>query len=457
MQQNAILFVDDDGEALVSLTRALKAAGLTAPCIGASSIPKALELIAAGCPPVAVLDLSIDPARGVESGYDLLKTILERSPTTRVIILTGHGGKRYGIRALELGAAHFLEKPAEIQHLYVLLCEALKHAALLTELRALRATRDNSLVGTSAAMEEVRAKIAFAASTNQPILLLGETGTGKGACAKEIHKLSARHNGRLARYQPTGGGSDLTNSDLFGHRKGSFTGAINDKRGLITEADAGTLFLDEIDQLPKETQVALLGVLQDREVRPLGATTPDRVDFRLIAATNGNLADLVASGAFRKDLYHRIAHYTITLPPLRDRKEDIAQLALHFISVTAQRERLNVFSLTNEALTLCQSYSWPGNIRELEAVIEGGVYHAAYRGSSTIDSNDLSLSHAPSQSSSQPSHSSTSSFAEQVEAYKRLLIEDALKKSGGNQVEAAALLQMERSTLRRILARTGGN
>ena len=450
-----ILFVDDDGEALLSLTRALKASGLDASFHGAGTAERARALFKDLTPHVVVLDLSLTPREGVESGYVLLSEFTELSPSTRVIILTGHGGKEYGIRALEKGAAHFLEKPPDILHLRALIRDSVSQSLLLREMYALKHSSHgvSSLIGESDLIKKTHREIVYAASTNQTVLLLGETGTGKGVCAKEIHRLSARNSGKLVRYQPTFATSDLVNSDLFGHAKGAFTGALEHRRGLLLEAHSGTFFLDEIDQLPLETQVALLGVLQDREVRPVGSNRSEPSDFRLVAACNSNLQESVEKETFRRDLFHRIAHCIITLPPLRLRGRDIILLSEHFLLSVREREHLNVFSLSGDVIEKLLSYNWPGNVRELEAVIEGAAFHASFRGGSKIESVDLSVTPLAQQSIER---GISESFAARVEGYKINLIEQALVVCEGNQVKAAESLKIERSTLRRILGRRGG-
>ncbi len=446
-----VLLVDDDGEAVLSLIRALKASGIDAPLHAASTQDKALSLIKELDPYVVVLDLHLDPAKGVESGFSVLKSLTLSSPATKVIVLTGHGSSEFGIRALELGAAHFLQKPADILHLRVLIQDGIAQSSLKREYLSMRAREGNAenspLIGISKTAEKIREQILFAAKTAQSVLILGETGTGKGLCAREIHRLSARSGAKFIRYQPNFGTSDLISSELFGHMKGAFTGALETRKGLIVESDKGTLFLDEVDQLPKETQVALLGVLQDKVIRAVGSNTETGVNFRLITASNADIKDKIRSGSFREDLFHRIAHLVIHLPPLKDRKEDIEPLAGAVLQNLQRREGISSLTLSPAALFLLSKHEWPGNIRELEAVIEGAAYRAAFRGAFEIDAEDIAIRGAES------SPQTTDSFAERVESYKRKLVDDALIACGGNQVKASELLQLDRSTLRRIIER----
>ncbi|NDC39821.1 MAG: sigma-54-dependent Fis family transcriptional regulator, partial [Proteobacteria bacterium] len=233
-----LLLIDDDGDGCLSLARALKAAKIELPIHAATSAEQAMALARSRSIAVVVLDLSLDERRGVESGFELLQQLLREYPYLRVIILTGHGGIEHGVRALTLGAANFLEKPAHIPHLAALINDgiaqsALRQAALKREVTIIAET----LVGSAEASQRLREAVRFAAQTSQSIFLAGETGAGKGLCASLIHRLGKRSGGNFVRYQPNFGSADLVNSDLFGHRKGAFTGATDDRRGLLSDAD----------------------------------------------------------------------------------------------------------------------------------------------------------------------------------------------------------------------------
>jgi len=446
-----LLLVDDDTEASQSLLRALRAHGIEHPADIVATPDRALELVQAAPPHVAVLDLSLVPGRGTESGLLLLQQILRAAPATRVIVLTGHGGGETGIRALTLGAANFLEKPADVPHLAALIRDGVAQSELKRDHgRLLRESRGEvaaMLCAGSAAMQPVAAAIEYAAEVNQSVLLTGETGTGKGVCARLIHQRSRRRQAPFVRYQPSCGTGDLVSSDLFGHVKGAFTGATADRRGLIEEADSGTLFLDEVDELPSEVQVALLGVLQERRFRPVGSTREVASDFRLIAASNDDLPGAIDRGKLRRDLYHRLAHLTISLPPLRERREDIPALARSIVERVSEREQIPLREITSAAMADLAGAPWPGNIRELEAVVEGGIWRAQHAGRSMVLPGDLSIG--------QPGRpvAAQGGFHEQVEGFKHRLIAEALHRHGGNQVQAAKELGLDRSTMRRFLAR----
>ncbi len=447
MQIPKILLVDDEQDTLLSLSRALSSSDYQIQ--SASQIEKALELQQAGRPAVAVVDLSINPKLGVESGFGLIRDLLQFDASCRVIVLTGHASAECGLKALSLGAANFLQKPADLAHLKALIRDGLSQSELrrayFTLLDQSSMPLEQALVGVSAASKKLRAELAYAASNSQSVLLLGETGTGKGLCAQLIHRHSARAPQNFVRYQPNFASSDLVASELFGHRKGAFTGADSDRKGLLAEADKGTLFLDEVDELPPETQVSLLGVLQDQKYRALGSNTEEQVDVRLICATNQNIQDVLDRKKIRADFFHRTAHCKINIAPLRERLEDIESLAKHFLSEMREKKNVNVFDLDASCLDRLQSYNWPGNIRELQAALEGASYRAQFEERHFIMASDLNLLQTASSAISQDFHA-------KVQNYKRALVEDALKRCDGNQVKAAKELGLDRSSLRRLLA-----
>jgi len=448
---NEILLIDDDSEALLSLSRALKAAGIQQGISGVSTPEKALGIIKELAPAVVVLDLSLNEREGVESGFSLLKKALAIDETVRVIVLTGHGGSSFGIRSLELGAAHFLEKPAEIPHLKVLIKDSLVQTQLRREYRDLKHNNVNApqsgIVGESSSILNLRREIEFAAHSAQAIFLVGETGSGKGVCALQIHRLSKRKDQHFVRYQTCFSTADLVASELFGHVKGSFTGAIEDRRGLLTQADQGTLFIDEVDELPMETQISLLGVLQDKMFRVVGSNKQLISDFRLISASNSNIEEQITSGKFRRDLFHRIAHLTIRVPPLRDRLSDMNLLVSAFLGKLTSHADIQVFGVSDAALSALSSYDWPGNVRELESVIEGAAYRAAYHGRTEVIETDLLIN------GRKTTLNRSASFHDRVEEFKQKLISDALVQSGGNQVKASELLSLDRTSMRRMMGR----
>lgn len=441
-----ILFVDDDRASLDSLIRAVADQGPAGNYLAASSLNEARAMVRRNQPLVVVLDLSLEPTRGVESGYDLLREVALADPPCRVIVLTGHGDASYGVRALHLGASSFIQKPADIPHLAALIRDGIAQATLLRQFAALRgSTEDVGLVGDSPAMRQTLQEIRAVAQTNQAVLFLGETGTGKGISARAIHRWSHRAPRRLVRYQPTFATPDMVQSDLFGHVRGAFTGATTDRRGLIAEADGGTLFLDEVDELPRETQVALLGVLQEKTFRPVGSSTEATSNFRLITASNRDLEEAVSQQKLRPDLLHRIAHTVIRIPPLRERLDDIPALVAHILNRLADLEKLTLGGVEDGVIEVLSDYRWPGNVRELEGVIESAAFRAITARRDRIAREDIKFIRAGAP------NSLARDLPAQVAAFKRQLIEAALARNGGNQLRAANELGIDRGTLSRIL------
>jgi two-component system NtrC family response regulator len=427
-----VFIIDDEADQVLLLTAALQRLGLSVS--GTSKIDTALKEIEDNNPAVVVADLSLDKTLGPNSGLSLISEIRKINSSLRIIVLTGHATNEYGIEAIKRGAQSFIAKPANPEHLKVLIEDAFINYDLREDLKKAksRAPIPNSL----------KQEIEFAKTSDQPVLLTGETGTGKSWIAKMIH------NGRgpFVSYQPILGTGELMYSELFGALKGSFTGAIQDRAGLVAAANGGTLFLDEIGELPVTLQVTLLGVLQEKTFRPLGSIEERKSNFRLISATNVEIETKIEKGEFRPDLFHRINHIHIHVPPLRARTDEIVPLANYFLDRIAEKNSCSSLELSPGAIKALKAHTWPGNIRELEAVIERGVYKALFVDSFVVDESLLGLKDSPSEARS---------FAEKVEKFKIALIEDALSRSGGNQAEAARLLQLDRSSMRRMLARKG--
>jgi DNA-binding NtrC family response regulator len=461
-----VLFIDDDQDFADSVIEGIKKSlsGVTWKIVNSPTQVEAEFLLFN--PELCILDLELDPKRGVESGFQALTQIITAVPDQRVIVLTGHGKTELGVRALNQGAANFLRKPPNLGHLAALIKDAITQACIRKELVELRGKQlfdlSQYLVGESFQMTKVRELVLFAASTNQPVLLTGETGTGKGECAIAIHKTSKRRQNKFIRYQPAVASQDLINSDLFGHSKGAYTGATTGKKGLLEEASGGTFFLDEVDEFAPGTQVALLGVLQSKSMRPVGENREVSVDFRLICATNTPIASALESGKLREDFYHRVAHLKIELPPLRERHGDITILARHVLDTLNQRGDVPRLFLSDKTAVLLEHHEWPGNVRELIAVVENAAFRATFEGRSHLVETDV-LFVIPQKQKLQkqifsPEKDSTKSgqvrtFSESVENYKYELIQDALNRVGGNQSKASQLLSLDRTSLRRILKR----
>lgn len=446
-----VLLVDDDGELLQSLVRAISARISPLLLSGSTTAQGAEDVVRRHRPRVVVLDLCLDERRGAESGFELLSRCRALDPSSRIIVLTGHGSLDHGVRALTLGAASFIEKPVEPEHLTAVIRDAATQAELRREYEKLSRDRVSAasygLIGESPALTALRERVSFVATTPQPVLILGETGTGKGLCARLIHECSSRRENRFVHYQPNYGGGDLAQSELFGHLKGAFTGATETRAGLAIEADQGTLFVDELDEMPTEVQVRLLDLIQEQRVRPIGSDSYRKINCRIIAATNRPLEEALSSNKIRRDLYHRLAHNVIHIPPLRDRLEDIPLLCLAFLREMRTRELVQVFDLEPAALSRLVCEVWPGNVRQLQATVENAAYHAHYHHRAVITLEDLT------ELVSQEYARADRSFHSQVEAFKLRLIEDAVRLNNGSQVQAARSLGLDRGTLRRILSR----
>jgi len=447
-----VLLVDDDEELIQSLARVLSRLIAPRTISATTNVDRASRALPVERPLVVVLDLCIDERVGVESGFELLSEITEHDATTRVIVLTGHGSSAHGIRALQMGAASFVEKPANPEHLAALIKDACAQAELRREFINMKRSRQSplarALVGSSEVMRQLREQIEFAAAISKPVLLTGETGTGKSHCARLIHECSERRKKNFVHYHPNFGSGDLVQSELFGHVKGAYTGAQDTRRGLALEADGGTLFIDELDEVTHETQVRLLDLLQEQRVRAIGSDSYTSVTCRFIAATNRPIDEALQSGKIRRDLHHRLAHCSIALPPLRQRLGDIPELVSVMLDELRAREDIHVFEVSEGALEACQAHAWPGNIRELQGVIERAALYAHYKGRRVVARDDLGT--IARKESSQSLGQATRSFHAEVEEFKRKLVREALDSCEGNQVHAARLLRIDRGTIRRL-------
>lgn len=450
-----VLLIDDEPEVARSLIKALLRRNSDINYLHESSAPSAILSLRKNKPEVILLDLTIDTTVGPESGLVLLDQIIREDRYVRVLVLTAHSSTECGIEAIQRGALSYHNKPGDPELLLSLIKDGINTTRLKREadfLKSLNTTFDSSpLNSISPKMKSAIEAIQFAASNNQPLLLSGETGTGKGVFARCVHKISERSNGPFIRYQPNFTNPDLVASELFGHKKGAFTGANEDRKGLVHEADKGTLFIDEIDALPKEIQVLLLEVLQEKTFRKVGSNKLESSDFRLISALNRDPETLVKDGVLRLDFFHRIAHFKIELPALRDRTEDIPHLSLHFLNEIANKENLKVSRIEDSALRELSKQAWPGNIRELQAVVEGAAFRADYNGDSTIHTQDLNLSREKGVITT-----SGQTFRDRINSFEEQLVAEAMANNMNNQVQAAKSLHMDRTVFRRILERING-
>jgi DNA-binding NtrC family response regulator len=368
-----ILVVEDDAAMAQYLQESLVEEGFAAEV--ALTGRGALDRIRPGDVDVVVTDLNLPDLHGL----DLLREIKALAdPPPHVIAITAFGSIDTAIKAMKFGAYDYLTKPFEIEELVVAVEKALGERKLHREVQRLRREvqgryTPSNMVGKSAAMQEVFDLIRRLAQSSSNVLITGESGTGKELVARAIHYNGPRASRPFVPVNCAAIPDNLLESELFGHKRGAFTDARNDRQGMFLEADGGTIFLDEVTELPFPLQAKLLRVIQEREVRPLGASRSERIDVRIISATNRNLENLLQGGHFREDLYYRLNVINVAIPPLRDRAEDTLPLAEHFLRIYSARAAKRVTQLQPAAAKLVLGYPWPGNVRELENVMERAV------------------------------------------------------------------------------------
>lgn len=442
-QPRQILLVDDDESLRLVLLMQLEELGYAV--LPAGSGEQALDLLEHHAPSLVLTDIRMPGLTGLE----LLDRIRKSHPTLTIILMTAYGSIQLAVQAMKAGAYDFITKPIDHDELALLLQRAFEHQDLLAEVRTLRATIDrkygfSSIIGSSGALLEVLDLAARAAASESTVLIHGETGTGKELLARAVHCNSARRDRPFVTINCGAIPRDLLESELFGHTKGSFTGAVAHKPGKVETAHTGTLFLDEIGELPLDLQVKLLRLIQQGEIDKIGATAPQPVDVRIIAATHRNLTAMIEDGAFREDLYYRLAVIPLELPPLRERPEDIPELLHHFFARARDRHKRPSLTLPAELIPYFQAYRWPGNIRELENIVERLVVLARPEGITLADLPAALRQQRPPLDALQidlPPEGIS------VEAVEKDLILRALEKSNWNQTQAARYLDLSRKTL----------
>jgi DNA-binding NtrC family response regulator len=404
-------------------------------------------------------DLVISDVRMGEGpgGMEVLLAYQKEAPQTPIILITAFGDVTGAMAAIQKGAYDYVSKPFNVEELNTTVKSALERTRLLEETRAQRAKtgggepRIESIVGKSPQMLDVYKMVARVAPTLSTVLVVGESGTGKELVARAIHTHSPRASGPFVAVNCTALTESLLESELFGHAKGAFTGAVAMKRGLFEEAQGGTLFLDEIGDVAGKMQAQLLRVLQEGEIRRVGGSEPVKVDVRVVAATNRDLEEEVRAGRFREDLYFRINVVTIRLPPLRDRPTDIELLVNHFLAKYAARERRADAGIAPDAMQVLKRYAWPGNVRELENVIERAL---ALAKDAVILPSDLPVEvTGVQQQPSLPAGGGLVDDRPTLAELERRYIELILKETGGNKKRAAEILGIDRRTLYRTLER----
>jgi DNA-binding NtrC family response regulator len=445
----SILLVDDEEKIVKSLGRALREAGHSV--VDTTSPRQAQRLLAERPFDVLVIDNMMPEL----SGLDLIRDYVGSTPEgerAQILMMTAHATVESAIEAMKLGALDYLRKPFEIDELIVVVRRALDHQRLRTQHRYLLSERDEQfdhygIIGRSRAVEEVIRRAELVAETKSTVLITGETGTGKELVARAIHDRSAQRDMPLIKVNCAAIPETLLESELFGHVRGAFTGASTTKKGKFALADGGSIFLDEIGTMSLALQSKLLRVLQEREFEPLGSERSERVDLRVIAATNRDLRQMVAGGKFQEDLFYRLNVIPIEIPPLRERREDIPALVEHFIQKHAQRVGRRIERLEESAMTGLQQYDWPGNVRELENTIERAVVLST---GPIIGARAVSvLGAALPQTTTLPSLK----LRQNIEWVERETIRRALDSAAGIKKDAAELMGISQRALSYYLAK----
>jgi DNA-binding NtrC family response regulator len=447
--RGSILLVDDEEKILKSIGRALREAGHAV--VDTTSPRQAQRLLAER--PFDVL--LVDNMMPEFSGLDLIREYVGSTPEgerAQILMMTAHATVESAIEAMKLGTLDYLIKPFEIDELIVVVRRALDHQRLRTEHRYLISERDEQfdhygIIGRSRAMEEVIRRAELVADTKSTVLITGETGTGKELVARAIHDRSAQRDMPLIKVNCAAIPETLLESELFGHVRGAFTGATTTKKGKFALADGGSIFLDEIGTMSPPLQSKLLRVLQEREFEPLGSERTEKVDLRVIAATNRDLRQMVADAKFQEDLFYRLNVIPIEIPPLRERRDDIPSLVEHFIQKHAQRVGRRIERLDETVMSGLQQYDWPGNVRELENTIERAVVLST---GPVIGARAVSvLGAAVPQTNSLPSLK----LRQNIEWVERETIRRALESSAGVKKDAAELMGISQRALSYYLAK----
>jgi two-component system response regulator AtoC len=446
--ETKIRFVIVDDEQSIRRLCMTVGQGLGFVCAEAETAEAALESLETAPPDIIVTDLKLPNLSGVE----LLRKIKEQLPRAEVAIMTGHGSIESAVDAMRQGAYDYIEKPFRVEKLRQLLQRMAEKVRLVTENQFLRErvnteTQLDGITGTSAKIQDVMRMVSRLKDTRTPVLITGESGTGKELVARAMH-----YRGPLAQmpFIAVDCGSlvpTLMESELFGHEKGSFTGALKSKPGLFHAANGGTIFLDEIGELPLEMQAKLLRVLQEKEVRPVGSNNKVPVDVRVVAATNRDLEAAYRAGTFRKDLYFRLNVVTVHLPSLRERRSDIPQLVHCFLDRYAPGENIQI---TPAAMKSFLQYEWPGNVRELENCIARAVALGDHR---TIDVSDLPPAIRGSEDAASSGADSASASTTALADLERMTILRVFEQAGGDKALAGRMLGISRATLYRKLKR----
>jgi DNA-binding NtrC family response regulator len=443
-----VLVVEDEPDLLQLITESLEADGFAV--AKSTDAADAIERLRSFAYDGLVTDLRLPDA----DGMTVLDEALTRYPGMTAVVITGFGGVEEAVQALKRGAVDFLIKPFQLVQLVHVLKTAISERHLRQENAELRAKlhdrwRFDNIIGGSRAMKVMFSQLELVAPMNTTVLIQGETGTGKELIARTIHYNSPRRDQPFVAFSAAAIPEGLAEAELFGHTRGAFTGAINARVGRFELANKGTLFIDEVSSMPSSLQAKLLRALQEREVEPIGTAKSIKIDVRVVAATNVDLATMVKEGTFREDLYYRLNVVRLPLPPLRARPEDIPMLAQHFVARACQNNKLQPRTLSQRALRILMAYPWPGNVRQLENALE----HAVVMNGPSLEVDATALP----EDIREPAHTSSMpllaipdeglDFAALMAQIERDLIVRSLEKTGGNKRQAARLLNLSRTTL----------
>jgi len=443
-----VLVVDDEAASRTGLKALLEGHGYSVEA--AANGVEALEKVRGFRPAVVIADLVMPGMDGLE----LVRSLQEEAPFAVTILLTGQGSIETAVQAMKAGAYDYLTKPVDFEHLFVLLEKALDRSRIGREVAVLRRQTGSGdrpvLLGRSAAIQAVLQQIEQAAASVAPVLVLGESGTGKELVARTLHALSPRARASFVGVNCAAIAESLLESEIFGHEKGAFTGAIERRIGCFEMADGGTLLLDEVAEMHPAVQAKFLRVLEEGTFRRVGGKAEIQVDVRVVAATNQDPETAVRDGKLRADLFYRLNVFPIKIPPLRERPEDIPVLAEAFLRDAAARNGRTVTAIAPAALQRLQSYAWPGNVRELRNVIERAVLLAD---GETIDASQLPEGLSASEKVSDAVPSLTLPLGITIDEAERTLILQSLKLTGHNKTRAAAILGINVKTLHNKLTR----
>ncbi len=439
MPKPAVLIVDDEPDLCELLSITLQRMDLAPSTAG--TVAAAQRMLKTDRYDLCLTDMQLPDGDGLE----LVQWIQQYSPNVPVAVITAHGNMETAVRALKLGAFDFVSKPLELAGLRKLVSAAVKLSA---DHDADTSVFGPRLLGTSAVMQHLREMIARVARSQAPVHIFGESGTGKELVAKLIHESGPRREGPFVPVNCGAIPTELMESELFGHKRGSFTGAVSDKKGLIQSAEGGTLFLDEIADLPLHMQVKLLRVIQEKAVRPVGEQLEVGVDVRVLSATHKNLGTLVAVGQFREDLFYRINVIELRVPALRERPQDVPELAESVLRRLGRRMKITPPVLTRDALKALETYAFPGNVRELENILERAVTLCT---GGEVAASDIQL--RPTPGGGAPANEAA--LEDHLEDIEREAIVKALEQSRHNKTAAAKALGMSFRTLRYRIKKLG--